>query len=145
MAGSTGGGIKTVRVMLLLKPTGNEIRRQLHPRAVFVTRIGNTPVKNEVIARVVGFVMLYLLLCMAGALALGFTGVDPLSAIGATIASVGNVGPAFAELGPTDNYGWMSSPGLVVRSFLMLVGRLEIYTVLLLFHPELWKARGSFH
>ena len=145
MAGSTGGGIKTVRVMLLLKHTANEVRRQLHPRAVFVTRIGTTPVKQEVIARVVGFVMLYLLLCLAGALALGFTGVDPLSAIGATLASVGNVGPAFAELGPTDNYGWMSSPGLVVLSFLMLVGRLEIYTVLLLFHPELWKARGSFH
>jgi trk system potassium uptake protein TrkH len=145
MAGSTAGGIKTVRVMLLLKHTGNEIRRQLHPRAVFVTRIGSTPVKQEVIARVVGFVILYLLLCMAGALALGFTGVDPLSAIGATIASVGNVGPAFAELGPMDNYGWMTSPGLVVLSFLMLVGRLEIYTVLLLFHPELWKSRGSFH
>ena len=145
MAGSTAGGIKTVRVLLLLKHTANEVRRQLHPRAVFVTRIGRTPIKNDVIARIVGFVMLYLLLCLVGAVALGFTGVDPLSAIGATIACVGNIGPGFAELGPTDNYGWMSSPGLAVLSFLMLVGRLEIYTVLLLFHPELWKARGSFH
>jgi trk system potassium uptake protein TrkH len=130
---------------VLLKQTAIEVRKNLHPRAIFVTRIGTSPVKEDVIARVVGFVILYLLLCLAGALLLGLTGVDPLTAIGASIASVGNVGPAFAELGPTDNYGWMSTSGLAVLSFLMLVGRLEIYTVLLLFHPELWKARGSFH
>ncbi len=145
MAGSTGGGIKALRVLVLLKQTAIEIRKQLHPRAVLVTRIGTTPVREEVIARVVGFVLLYLLLCLAGALALGLTGVDPLSAVGASIASVGNVGPAFAELGPTDNYGWMSSPGLAVLTFLMLVGRLEIYTVLVLFNPELWRARRSYH
>lgn len=145
MAGSTSGGIKTLRVMLILKQTGNELRRHLHPRAVLVTRIGASPVKSEVGARVVGFVVLYLLLCLAGALALAATGMDLLTAIGGSIASVGNVGPAFAELGPTDNYGWISSPGLGVLTFLMLVGRLEIYTVLLLFHPELWKSRGSFH
>lgn len=145
MAGSTSGGIKTLRVLLLLKQTGNELRKHLHPRAVLVTRIGSTPVKEEVGARIVGFVMLYLLLCLVGAMALSLTGVDPFTAIGGSIASVGNVGPAFAGLGPTDNYGWMSGPALGVLTFLMLVGRLEIYTVLLLFHPELWKARGSFH
>jgi len=145
MAGSTSGGIKAMRVMLLLKQTGNELRKHLHPRAIFVTRIGGTPVKEEVGARVVGFVMLYLLLCLVGAMALALTGIDPLSAIGGTLASVGNVGPSFAELGPTDNYGWMSAPGQAVLTFLMLVGRLEIYTVLLLLHPEMWRARQAFH
>lgn len=145
MAGSTSGGIKTLRVMLLLKQTGNELRKHLHPRAVLVTRIGKKPVKEEVGARVVGFVILYLLLCLVGAMALGITGVDPMTALGGSIASLGNVGPAFASLGPTDNYGWMSGPALSVMAFLMLVGRLEIYTVLLLFHPDLWKARSSFH
>ena len=145
MAGSTSGGIKAMRVLLLLKQTGNELRKHLHPRAVLVTRIGKQSVKEEVGARIVGFVILYLLLCLVGAMALGFTGVDPLTAIGGSIASVGNVGPAFAGLGPTDNYGWMSSPALGVLSFLMLVGRLEIFTVLLLFHPDLWKRRRSFH
>ena len=111
MAGSTSGGVKALRVLVLLKQTGNEIRKHLHPRAILVTRIGKIPVKEDVIARVVGFVILYLLLCLAGALALGLTGVDPLTAVGASIATVGNVGPAFAELGPTDNYGWMSAPG----------------------------------
>lgn len=139
MAGSTAGGIKSMRVLLLLKQTANEIRKHLHPRAIFVTRVGSTPVKEEVIARVVGFVILYLLLCLAGALALGLTGVDPLSAIGASLACVGNVGPAFAELGPTDNYGGLSSPGLALLTFLMLAGRLEIYTVLIMFSPELWR------
>lgn len=96
-------------------------------------------------ARVVGFVILYLLLCLVGAMALTFTGIDPLTAIGGSLASVGNVGPSFADLGPTDNYGWMSTPGLGVLAFLMLLGRLEIYTVLLLLHPEMWKGRSSFH
>jgi len=145
MAGSTSGGIKTLRVLVLLKQTGNELRKHLHPRAILVTRIGKNPVREEVGARVVGFVMLYLLLCLVGAMALGVTGVDPMTALGGSIASLGNVGPAFASLGPTDNYGWMSGPALTVMSFLMLVGRLEIYTVLLLFHPDLWKARASFH
>ena len=145
MAGSTSGGVKALRVMLLLKQTANELRKHLHPRAILVARVGGRPIKEDVGARVVGFVMLYLLLCLAGALALALTGVDPLTAIGGSVASVGNVGPAFAGLGPTDNYGWMSGPGLGVLTFLMLVGRLEIYTVLLLFHPELWKSRRAYH
>jgi trk system potassium uptake protein TrkH len=145
MAGSTGGGIKTMRVLLLLKQSANELRKHLHPRAIFVARIGASPVKDDIAARVVAFVILYLLLCLVGAVALAVTGVDLLTAIGGTLATVGNVGPAFAGLGPTDNFGWLSDAGLAVLAFLMLVGRLEIYTVLLLFHPELWKDRHSFH
>ena len=145
MAGSTGGGIKTMRILLLLKQTGNEIRKHLHPRAILLTRIGRQSVSPDVVANVVGFVILYLLLCLVGAMLLALTGLDPLTAIGGSIATVGNVGPAFGELGPTDHYGWLSSPALALMSFLMLVGRLEIYTVLLLFHRETWKARHSFH
>ncbi|HSH74107.1 MAG TPA: potassium transporter TrkG [Longimicrobiales bacterium] len=145
MAGSTGGGVKAMRVLLLLKQTANELRKHLHPRAILLTRVGTQPVKEDVLANVVGFVILYLLICLAGALLLGLTGVDPLTAIGGSIASVGNVGPGFGMVGAVDNYGWMSGPQLAVLTFLMLVGRLEIYTVLLLFHPETWKARKSYH
>jgi trk system potassium uptake protein TrkH len=145
MAGSTAGGIKTIRVMLLLKQTANEIRKHLHPKAILLARVGTKPVGQDVLANVVAFVILYLLLCLAGALALGFMGMDLITAISASIATVGNVGPGFGQVGATDNYGWMSSPALAVLSFLMLVGRLEIYTVLLLFHRETWKARKSFH
>jgi trk system potassium uptake protein TrkH len=145
MAGSTSGGVKALRVMVLLKAVGNELRRHLHPRAVLVSRVNDKPLKAEVAARIVGFVILYLLLCLAGALALALTGIDPLTAIGGSIASVGNVGPAFAGLGPTDNYGWMSSQGLFVLTFFNDTATTEIYTVLLLFHPELWKSRRAFH
>jgi len=145
MAGSTGGGIKVLRVLLLLKQTGNEIRKHLHPRAILLTRVGTRAIREDVMANIIGFVILYLLLCLAGALVMGFLGMDPLTALAASMASLGNVGPGFGDVGATDNYGWMSDPALVVLSFLMLVGRLEIYTVLLLFHPETWKARRSFH
>lgn len=145
MAGSTGGGIKAVRVLLLLKATGNEIRKHLHPKAVLLTRVGTKPVGEDTLANIVGFVMLYLLLCLAGATVLAFMGLDLLTSIGASIATMGNVGPGFGLVGATDSYGWMSSPQLGVLSFLMLVGRLEVYTVLVLFHKETWKRRHSFH
>jgi len=145
MAGSTGGSIKAVRVLLLLKQTAMELRKHLHPRAVLLARIGKQVVKEDVMANVVGFVILYLLLFLAGALALSLTGIDVLTALGASAATVGNIGPGLGNVGPTDNYGWMSGPALTVLSFLMLAGRLEIYTVLLLFHPETWKRRKAFH
>lgn len=144
MAGSTGGGIKAVRVLLLLKATANEIRKHLHPKAILLTRVGKTPVREEVLANVVGFVILYLLLLLAGTLALAFSGLDLLTALGASMASVGNVGPGFALVGATDHYGWMNSAQLSLLGFLMLVGRLEIYTVLVLFHGDTWKRRHSF-
>lgn len=144
MAGSTGGGIKAVRVLLLLKATANEIRKHLHPKAILLTRVGRKPVSEDTLANVVGFVMLYLLLCLAGVVVLSFMGLDLLTSVGASLATVGNVGPGFGLVGATDNYSWMSSPELTVLSFLMLVGRLEIYTVLVLFHRETWKRRHSF-
>jgi trk system potassium uptake protein TrkH len=141
MAGSTGGSMKSVRVLLLLKQTATEIRKHLHPRAVLLARVGRRAVKEDVLANVLGFVLLYGLLFVAGAMALALLGIDFVTALGASAATVGNIGPGLGGVGPTDNYGWMSQPALGVMSFLMLVGRLEIYTVLLLFHPETWKRR----
>jgi trk system potassium uptake protein TrkH len=142
MAGSTGGSMKSIRVLLLLKQMGMEIRKHLHPKAVVLARVGKRVVKEEVLAHVLGFVLLYGLLFVAGAMVLALLGApDLLTALGASAATVGNIGPGFGEVGPTDNYGWMSDSALGVMSFLMLVGRLEIYTVLLLFHPETWKGR----
>jgi trk system potassium uptake protein TrkH len=141
MAGSTGGSMKSIRVLLLLKQTAMEMRKNLHPRAVLMARVGKRVVKAEVLANVLGFVILYVLLFLAGAMVLTLLGIDFLTALGASAATVGNIGPGLGEVGPTDNYGWMSNPALTVMSFLMLVGRLEIFTVLLLFHPETWKGR----
>lgn len=144
MAGSTGGGIKAVRVLLLLKATANEIRKHLHPKAVLLARVGRTPVSEEIVANVVGFVLLYLLLLLAGTLVLAISGLDLLTSLGAAMATVGNVGPGFGLVGATENYSWMSPTQHSVLAFLMLVGRLEIYTVLILFHRDTWKRRHSF-
>jgi trk system potassium uptake protein TrkH len=141
MAGSTGGSVKSVRVLLLLKQTAMELRKHLHPRAVLLARVGRRVVKEDVVANVLGFVILYVLLFLAGAMVLALLGFDFLTALGASAATVGNIGPGLGGVGPTDNYGWMSDSALAVMTFLMLVGRLEIYTVLLLFHPETWKGR----
>jgi trk system potassium uptake protein TrkH len=141
MAGSTGGGVKSVRVLLLLKQTSMELRKHLHPRAILLARVGKRVVKEDVLANVLGFVILYVLLFLAGAMVLSLLGLDFLTALGASASTVGNIGPGLGGVGPTDNYGGMSDSALVVMSFLMLVGRLEIYTVLLLFHPETWKGR----
>ncbi|MEJ2540130.1 MAG: potassium transporter TrkG [Gemmatimonadota bacterium] len=141
MAGSTGGGVKAVRVLLLLKQSAMEIRKHLHPRAIFLARVGRHVVKEDVMANIVGFVLLYFLLTLAGAVAMGMLGMDVLTAIGASAATLGNIGPGLGDVGATDNYGWMSDPALGILSFLMLVGRLEIYTVLLLFLPETWRRR----
>ena len=144
MAGSTGGGMKSVRILLLMKQTAMELRKHLHPRAVLVARVGKRAVKQEVLANVIGFVLLYGLLWVAGAMVLSLLGLDFLTSLGASAATVGNIGPGLGGVGPTDNYGWMSDATLTVMSFLMLVGRLEIYTVLLLFSPALWRqARHS--
>lgn len=145
MAGSTGGGVKAMRVLLMLKHTAIELRKHLHPRAVLLARVGRKVVKEDVMANVIGFVILYLLLFAAGALAMAFLGMDLVTAVGASAATVGNIGPGFGAVGATDHYGWMGDTPLAVLSFLMLVGRLEIYTVLLLFHPETWKGRRAFH
>jgi trk system potassium uptake protein len=143
MAGSTGGGPKAVRILLLLQQTGKEMRKHLHPRAVLLARVGKRAVKEDVLARVLGFVILYALLFIAGAAALALLGADFVTALGASAATVGNIGPGLGGVGPTANYGWMSQPSLLVMCFLMLVGRLEIYTVLLLFHPDMWRRGGG--
>ncbi len=139
MAGSTSGGVKTIRVLLILKQTWMELRKHLHPKAVLLARVGRHVVKEDVLANVIGFFVLYLLLAMAGTTALAFLGLDLLSAIGASIASIGNVGPGWGAVGPVENYGGLGSPALGLLTFLMLVGRLEIYTVLLLLMPETWR------
>ena len=139
MAGSTSGGVKAIRVLLILKQTWMELRKHLHPKAVLLARVGRHVVKEDVLANVIGFFVLYLLLAMVGTTALAFLGLDLLSAIGASLATVGNVGPGWGAVGPVENYGGLGSSSLLVLTFLMLVGRLEIYTVLLLLMPETWR------
>ncbi len=141
MAGSTAGGMKTMRVHVLLRHGFSELTKALHPKAVIVTRVGRTVVRDDVVLNIFGFAMLYLGLFCAGVLALALLGHDLATSIGASVSSIGNIGPGIGGVGAVDNYGWMGPGSHLVLIFLMVVGRLEIFTVMLLFHPDLWRTR----
>lgn len=139
MAGSTGGGMKMIRVLLVLEHAWLEIRKQLHPRAVFVPKVSGRVVPEHIVLNVLGFVLLYMLLFGLGTFVIALFGFSLPAAAGAAATAISNVGPALAELGPTAHFGALPWGAQLILSFLMIVGRLEIYTVLLLFHPGLWR------
>lgn len=140
MSGSTGGGAKVIRIDLLVRHAISELKRSIHPRAVVVTRVGRKVVQEEVLLNVLAFLLLFFLLFAAGVLALAALGHDLETAVGASAAAIGNIGPGIGDVGPIDHYGWLGSASQTVLMLLMLVGRLEIFTILLLFHPDLWRS-----
>ncbi len=139
MAGSTGGGIKIMRVMLLVKHGYREIFRIIHPRAVTTVKLGGRPVPNDVLSSFVGFFLLFLGLFIAAVLAMSALGLDMVSAFASVAASIGNIGPGLGAVGPVRNYLEIPMAGKWILIFCMLLGRLEIYTVIVLLIPEFWK------
>ncbi len=139
MAGSTGGGVKVVRVVLMLKNSFKEVRQLVHPQAVMPIRLNGEVVSQEVMRNVLSFMVLYVGLVGAGTIVMMAFGLDLVSAFGATFSCVGNVGPAFGAFGPTENYAAVPMAGKWVLSLLMMAGRLEIFTVLILFVPAYWR------
>ena len=139
MAGSTGGGVKVVRVLLILKNSFRELRQLVHPQAILPIRLDHRVVPEGIIRNVLSFVVFYVGLVGLGTLMMGFLGLDIWSAFSATFSCVGNVGPAFGAMGPTENYTHVPVAGKWILSLLMMAGRLEIFTVLLLFTPGFWK------
>lgn len=141
MAGSTAGGMKVIRVYVFARQGVTALKRSLHPRAILVTRIGRKPIRDADVLTILAFILFFLGLFVAGTLALALLGHDLVTAIGASAATLGNIGPGLGEVGAVDNYGWMGASSQVLLVFMMLVGRLEIFTVLLLFHPDLWRRK----
>ena len=139
MAGSTAGGMKVIRVYAFSRHGLIALRRSLHPRAILVSRIGRKPIRETDLLTILAFILLYLGLFVAGALALTLLGNDLVTSIGASAATIGNVGPGLGLVGAVDNYGGLGPVSQLVCVFLMLAGRLEIFTILLLFHPDLWR------
>jgi len=139
MAGSTGGGIKVVRHVLLFKNSFKELKQLVHPQALMPVRLNTEVVPDAVMRNVLSFFALYFGLVALGTAVMSFIGLDLLSAFGATISSVGNIGPAFGTFGPTENYAHVPLVGKWVLSILMMAGRLEIFTVLILFVPAFWQ------
>ena len=133
MGGSTSGGMKLTRIILLIKYAGTETKRMLHSRAIIPLRIGERSISDDIVRNTLGFFLIYLFIFVLTALVLTTFDLDLISAFGAAASAVGNVGPAFGEFGPTDNYALLNPIGKWMLSFCMLLGRLEIFTILVLF------------
>jgi trk system potassium uptake protein TrkH len=138
-AGSTGGGMKVIRIYLLTKFVFSEIVRLLHPHAVVPVRIGKTVVNRDVVMNVFGFFILYIFIFVFSVFVMAEIGLDIVSAFGAVAAALGNIGPGLGSVGPTDNYAHIPFLGKWILSFLMLMGRLEVFTVVILFSPSFWQ------
>jgi trk system potassium uptake protein TrkH len=139
MAGSTGGGMKTMRIMLLAKHTYQEIFRIIHPHAVTTVKLGGKPVPADILSSIWGFFVLYLGLFVVAVLIMASLGLDFLSAFASVAACIFNVGPGLGLVGPVSNYLTIPLTGKWVLIFCMLLGRLEIYTVIVLLIPEYWR------
>jgi trk system potassium uptake protein TrkH len=137
--GSTGGGIKMFRTLLLWKQAGRELFSILHPRAVNPIRIGDTPIANKIIFAVLAFIFLYFISIVVMTFTLIFTGLDPISALSAVIACINNAGPGLNQLGPATNFSSLNDFQTWVCSTTMLLGRLEVFTLVVLFTPTFWR------
>jgi trk system potassium uptake protein TrkH len=138
-AGSTGGGVKIVRHLLLLKNSLSELRRMIHPRAIIPVRFNGNSVPNDIISNILAFFLFYLFIFVLGTIIMSLTGLDFLSAMGSVATSLGNVGPAIGSVGPSQNFADIHVFGKWFLSFLMLMGRLELFTILLIFTPGFWR------
>ncbi len=140
-AGSTSGGIKVVRHIITIKNGFLEFKRTLHPNAVLPVRYNTRAVTREIVFTILGFFILYMLSFIIGALVFGLMGLDFQTAIGGAATSLGNVGPGLGQLSPVNNFNSLPDVGKWWCSFLMLIGRLELFTVLILFTPFFWRNR----
>lgn len=138
-AGSTSGGIKIVRIVLLMKNGFLEFKRRLHPNAVIPVHLNKDPVSNTIIYNLLAFIFLYLFIFTIGSLVMTALGLDLLEALSSVATSLGNVGPGIETLGPSHSFSAVPSAGKWVLSFLMLFGRLELFTVALILTPYYWK------
>lgn len=138
-AGSTSGGIKIVRIIILIKNSLLEFKRRLHPKAVIPVILNGSAISNHIIYNLLAFIFLYLFIFTLGSIILSGLGLDFLSAISAVASAVGNVGPGIASVGPSYSFDHVPDLGKWVLSLLMLMGRLELFTVCLIFTPYFWK------
>ena len=140
-AGSTGGGMKVIRIILTLKLVKRGIFRKLHPNAVSPIKVGDTIMSAETMSGVAGFVMLYLFTTLISTLVLCLEKVSLVTALSSVVACLSNIGPGFEAVGATQNFGFYSAPAKMLLSLLMIAGRLELFTVILLFTPAFWNKK----
>ena len=140
-AGSTSGGVKVVRHLILIKNSFLEFKRTLHPNAIIPVRYNNKAINRFIVFNVLAFFILYMLSFIIGALVFSMFEINFKSAIGLAASTLGNVGPALGDFGPINNYAALPPLAQWWACFLMLIGRLELFTVLILFTPFFWRNR----
>ena len=138
-AGSTGGGMKMIRVMLIGKLALNELKKLTQPRLVSPVKIGTSSVNDKTLMNVVSFFILFIMLFIIVAALMTLFVPDLTTAITCSIATIGNIGPGLAGIGSVENFNWIPIPGKWLLIFSMLLGRLEIFTVLIIFRPYVWR------
>lgn len=138
-AGSTSGGIKIVRIILLIKNGLLEFKRRLHPKAVIPVMLNKQVISSTITYNLLAFIFLYLFVFTLGSIFLSFLGIDMLTSISAVASAVGNVGPGIADVGPSSSFSQLPTSAKWILSLLMLMGRLELFTVCVLFTPYFWK------
>ncbi len=138
-SGSTGSGIKMIRLILLFKQAQRELLQIIHPRLVQPVELGGSPVSNQVIFAILAYMLFYGATVMVMSFLMLMTGMDPISAVRAILASVNNLGPGLGEVGPAGNYAGLSSLQLWICSITMLLGRLELLTLLVMLIPAFWR------
>ena len=138
-AGSTGGGIKIVRILLLLKNSTMELKRIVHPQAILPVRLNGKAISQNIIFNVLAFFVIYIIIFVLGSLIMTMLGLEFESAVGSVASSLGNVGPGLGIVGPVENYSTIPAIGKWFLAFFMLLGRLELFTVLILFSASFWR------
>jgi trk system potassium uptake protein TrkH len=138
-AGSTGGAIKCVRILILLKHGARELKQLIHPHAVIPVKLGGKILSSGTLHGVWALSFLYMVVLVLSSLAVSLLGTDILTAVSAVATTLGNTGPGLAEVGPMDNFAHLHPASKWILTFCMLCGRLEIFTLLILFVPEFWR------
>lgn len=138
-AGSTSGGVKVVRHIIMLKNSFLEFKKALHPNAIIPVRYDGKSVNHQIVFNILSFFIIYMLIFILASVILTLLGLDFMSALGAAASSLGNIGPAIGTVSPVDNFNHLTDAAKYFCSFLMLIGRLELFTVLILFTPFFWS------
>lgn len=138
-AGSTAGGVKIVRHIVLIKNSILEMKRQVHPSAIIPVRLNGKAITQDITFNVLAFFIIYITIFALGSMAIALIGVDFMTSIGAVATSLGNIGPGFGTVGPVDNFAHLPAAAKWILAFLMLLGRLELFTVLILLTPYFWN------
>jgi trk system potassium uptake protein TrkH len=138
-AGSTGGGIKMIRAIILYKQVYRELVRAMHPNAVWPVRVGGEPIPQNILFAVLAFGFMYMVSIVSMTLLLSFSGLDIVTAFSSVVASINNTGPGLNQVGPSTTYEVLTDFQTWVCSFAMLLGRLELFTLLVVFTPAFWR------